>query len=228
MKNNYSNLSEALKDSTPREKMLKKVRHALLEPSDNTFKDLDIESSVYQPMEEEKDVQFAYELSKSGANFIYCTSPGDMLNKVRHLFLDKKWTEACCNDKLLTGLLNHAGISTYTSRPKDIFNKIAVTSCEYLIARTGSIMVSSMLDSGRSLPFTCDIHIVIAFTSQVVEDLRQALQQMKLKYGTRLPSMMSVITGTSRTNDIEMTMVPGGYGAKELYVFMADEESTDN
>lgn len=221
-------MSEALKDSTPREKMLKKVRHALLEPSDNLYKDLDNESSVYYPMEEEKDVQFAYELSKSGANFIYCSSPTDMMNKVKFLFMDKKWNEACCNDPLIIGLLKHAGINSYTSRTGDPFNRIAVTTCEFLIARTGSVLVSSLQDSGRSLPFTCDIHIVIAFTSQVVEDLKQALQQMKMKYGNKLPSMISIITGTARSNDIEMTMVPGGHGAKELYVFMADEESTDN
>lgn len=226
MKSNLSGHAESLKDSTSREKVLKKVRHALLEPSDSPFPDLDIESSVYTKIDEEKDVQFAYELSKSGANFIYCQSPDDMLNKVRALFVENKWFEACCNDDLLIGLLEHAGIKTYANKPNTTFHKIAVTGCECLIARTGSVLVSSAQDSGRRLPFTADIHIVIAFTSQVVEDVKHGLDFIRRKYQNKLPSMISIISGTSRSDEIEKIMVPGGHGPKEPYVFMADEDKS--
>jgi L-lactate dehydrogenase complex protein LldG len=226
MKDNNSQ-SESLKDSTSREKVLKKIRHALLDPSDNPFTDLDFESSVYTAMDEDKDVQFAYELSRLGANFIYCKSPSDMLQKVKALFVENQWKEACCNEELIGGLLHHAGISAYTGSANSAFHHISVTSCECLIARTGSIMVSSALDGGRRLPFTCDIHIVIAFTSQVVEDIRHALDFIKKKYSSKLPSMVSIISGTSRSDDIEKIMIPAGHGPKELYVFMADEESVD-
>lgn len=228
MKSKLNGQTESIKDSTTREKVLKKVRHALLEPSDNPFPDLDIESSVYAKSEEEKDIQFAYELLKWGGKFIYCTSPNDMLTKVKALFLENKWDEACCNEELIAGLLKHAGVSTYESSNDTGFHKIGVTSCECLIARTGSILVSSSQDSGRRIPFTSDIHIVIAFTSQVVEDIRHGLDFMRRKYGPRLPSMISIISGTGRCADIENIMVPVGYAAKELYVFMADEDSTDN
>lgn len=227
MKSSISGQSDSLKDSTSREKVLKKVRHALLEPSDSPFKDLDIESSVYTKIEEEQDVQFAYELSELGANFIYCKSPDDMLNKVRALFIENKWSEACCNDELLTGLLEHAGIKTYSNKANTAFHKIAVTGCECLIARTGSILVSSAQDSGRRLPFTSDIHIVIAFTSQVVEDAKQALDFIRRKYNYKLPSMISIVSGPSRSDEIEKIMIPGGHGPKELYVFMADEDKLD-
>jgi L-lactate dehydrogenase complex protein LldG len=227
MKSNY-NQTDSIKDSTTREKVLKKVRNALLEPSDNPFPDLDIESSVYAPIEEENDIQFAYELVKWGGKFIYCQSPTDMLNKVRALFTENKWNEACCNEELIAGLLRHAGINTYENKSDTVFHKIGVTSCECLIARTGSILVSSSQDSGRRIPFTSDIHIVIAFTSQVVEDIRQGIEFMRKKYGPRMPSMISIISGTSRSADIENIMVPVGHAAKELYVFMADENSTDS
>ncbi len=218
----------SLKESTTREKVLKKVRNALIEPSDNYFKDIDMDSSVYAPMQEEPDVQFAYELTASGAKFIYCNSPFDMLNKVAALFAENNWNEACCNEELIKGLLDHAGIKNFKSRADSPFNQIAVTTCECLIARTGSIVVSSAIDSGRKLPFTCDIHVVIAFTSQVVEDIKQAMDFIRNKYRQRLPSFLSIITGTSRCDDIEKVMVPSGLGAKEIYVFMADENSTDN
>lgn len=227
MKSKPAKQSESIKDSTTREKVLKKVRHALLEPSDNPFHDIDLESSVYTPFEEEKDIQFAYELTRSGANFIYCESPADMLQKLKALFEERKWTEAACKEELIAGLLEHAGITPYPGKKEQTFNKIAVTSCEGLIARTGSIVVSSRQDYGRSLPFTCDIHVVIAFTSQVVDDMRQAFTYMRSKYPDRLPSMLTIISGTARTDDLEKIMVHEGLGPKELYVFMADENSTD-
>lgn len=228
MSNRTSRLSESLKDSTSREKVLKKVRHALLEPSENPFTEHDVESSVYEKSTEESDIRFAYELVNQGAKFIYCKSPDDMLEKVKALFIENKWTEAACNEELITGLLKHAGIKSYTAHTAPVFNNIAVTSCECLIARTGSIMVSSSQFSGRKLPVTCNIHIVIAFTSQVVDDLKQAFEFMRNKYAQRLPSMISIISGSGRSDDIEKIMVSGGHGPKELFVFMADEANAEN
>jgi len=45
----------------------------------------------------------------------------------------------------------------------------------------------------------------------------------KEKYGGNFPSQMTVITGPSRTADIEKTLVMGAHGPKELYVFMIDD-----
>ena len=40
------------------------------------------------------------------------------------------------------------------------------------------------------------------------------------KYKTRLPSQITLITGPSRTADIEKTLVLGAHGPKELHVFI--------
>lgn len=225
MKNKTSPI-DTLKESTSREKVLKKVRNALLEPSDNPFPELDFDSPVYVQMSEEKDVQFAIEFTKLGGNFIYCSSPSDMLGKVQALFKDHNWNTAFCNDELIIGLLEYAGIKT--ERSLSTFMNVTVTSCECLISRTGSVMVSTGLQSGRKLPLATDIHVVIAFTSQVVEDLKQGIEFIKSKYNNNMPSMLTIISGTSRSDDIEKIMIPGGHSAREIYVFMADEANTEN
>ncbi|MCK5078809.1 MAG: LUD domain-containing protein, partial [Bacteroidales bacterium] len=51
-----------------------------------------------------------------------------------------------------------------------------------------------------------------------------ALKGMKEKYGQDLPSMISLITGPSRTADIEKTLVMGAHGPRELYVFLVDDQ----
>jgi L-lactate dehydrogenase complex protein LldG len=65
---------------------------------------------------------------------------------------------------------------------------------------------------------------VIANTSQIVPDIKDALTGMKERYGKNLPSLVSVITGPSRTADIEKTLVMGAHGPKELYLFLIDNE----
>jgi L-lactate dehydrogenase complex protein LldG len=67
------------------------------------------------------------------------------------------------------------------------------------------------------------IHICIAYTKQLVYDVKDALQLIKSKYGNNLPSLISFATGPSRTADIEKTLVVGVHGTKEVYCFLVDE-----
>ena len=65
--------------------------------------------------------------------------------------------------------------------------------------------------------------MVVAYTSQLVPDIKDALRNIKQKYDNNLPSFISFITGPSRTADIEKTLIIGAHGPKELYVFLIDD-----
>jgi len=95
-----------------------------------------------------------------------------------------------------------------------------ITGCEFLISRTGSVMVSNGNASGRRPHVAPDLHIVIANQNQVVADLENALEVMMEKYAGKLPSWVSNITGPSRTADIEKTLILGAHGPKKLIVFI--------
>lgn len=222
-RNKFNTRPEHIRESTTREKVLKNIRHALIEPADNPFSGVEFDSPVYKPMNEPPDINFAREFTLAGGKFIFCESPEDMVKKVRLVFDDHLWEQAWCKDEALSGLLRHAGIKVKTGDDEMESMKVAVTSCEYLIARFGSIMVSSRQKSGRRMHAYPEIHVVIAFTSQVVNDLKDAIEKMRIKYSGRLPSMISVVTGPSRTADIEKTLVMGAHGPKEVYLFMADD-----
>jgi L-lactate dehydrogenase complex protein LldG len=62
----------------------------------------------------------------------------------------------------------------------------------------------------------------LAYSSQLVTDLKDGFKLIKDKYGNQLPSMITTITGPSRTADIEKTLVLGAHGPKELFVFLLD------
>ena len=102
----------------------------------------------------------------------------------------------------------------------------AITSCEALIARTGSIMMSSAQQSGRTTSVYAAIHICIAYSDQLVYDVKDGLQLIREKHGGRMPSLVTFATGPSRTADIEKTLVVGVHGPKEVYVFLVERNSS--
>jgi L-lactate dehydrogenase complex protein LldG len=93
-----------------------------------------------------------------------------------------------------------------------------ITSCEALVAQTGSILVSSRTCGGRALSILPHVHVVVATVEQLVGTLDDALRTVRRRHHDRLPSMLSLITGPSRTGDIERILVLGAHGPRELHV----------
>ena len=69
-----------------------------------------------------------------------------------------------------------------------------------------------------------DVLLVYATTEQIVPGMRTAFQTVKRKYAKNKPSQMTIITGPSRTSDIEQTLVIGASGIRQVAVFLVDEE----
>lgn len=97
---------------------------------------------------------------------------------------------------------------------------VGLTSCECLIARTGTVLVSSASESGRQLHVFPPIHLVIADKNQLVEYISDGIDLISKKYAENMPSQIVHITGPSRTADIEKTLVMGAHGPKELIIFV--------
>jgi L-lactate dehydrogenase complex protein LldG len=93
-----------------------------------------------------------------------------------------------------------------------------ITACDALVAQTGSILVSSATCGGRGLSVLPHVHVVIATHDQVVGTLGDALDDARQRHAGRWPSMLSFITGPSRTGDIERILVLGAHGPRELIV----------
>ena len=95
-----------------------------------------------------------------------------------------------------------------------------ITSCESLVAQTGSILVSSATSGGRALSILPHVHVVVATIDQIVATLADALHAATAHREGHLPSMLSFITGPSRTGDIERILVLGAHGPKELILIL--------
>jgi L-lactate dehydrogenase complex protein LldG len=97
---------------------------------------------------------------------------------------------------------------------------VGITECDALVAQTGTLVVNSRTSGGRALSVLPPHHLVIARRSQLVADLPAAFEAIQQKYGLDYPSMISLVTGPSRTGDIERILVLGAHGPKKLTVVM--------
>lgn len=100
--------------------------------------------------------------------------------------------------------------------------ELGVTGCECLVAQTGSVIVSTRASGGRALSVLPPVHLVIARREQIAPDLAAALALLRQRYDGHWPSQLSLVTGPSRTSDIEKTLVLGAHGPKRLAVFFRD------
>lgn len=93
-----------------------------------------------------------------------------------------------------------------------------ISACDVLVAQTGSVVITSRSAGGRALSVLPPHHIVLARRDQMVGGLPEAFVWLKEKYGPDYPSMISLITGPSRTGDIERILVLGAHGPKKLTI----------
>jgi L-lactate dehydrogenase complex protein LldG len=93
-----------------------------------------------------------------------------------------------------------------------------ISECEALIAQTGSVLVSSGSSGGRALSVLPPHHLVLARREQLLADLPAVFAHLKRKYDSNYPSLISVITGPSRTGDIERILVLGAHGPRKLTI----------
>jgi len=64
-------------------------------------------------------------------------------------------------------------------------------------------------------------HLVVARRDQLVPDLATAFALMRKHYGGHWPSLLCLVSGPSRTGDIEKILVMGAHGPKRLAVYFA-------
>ncbi len=213
-----------MRDSTTsKEKILKKIRTALLHKSPIEMADVDTESDIFIASEEPLEIQFAQNFSAINGKFVFCENENEFIENFDFIAKDHKWENLFCLEPAIKELLKK-GKFKFSDNESDFLGvDVGLTFCECLVARTGSIVITSKQVSGRRLPVYANTHIVVAFTSQLVYTIKDALKVVREKYGTNLPSMISTITGPSRTSDIEKTLVQGAHGPKDVFVFLIDD-----
>ncbi len=205
--------------SPAKENILKKIRQALSNPVPLPFPDSEGVQKVYKTSGEDEAVIFAEEFTKLQGKFIFCADDSDLQVQLQELIQQRGWVNIYCKEEKFISLLTAASITPY---PGLASCDVAITGCEYLVARTGTIVMSAAQVSGRTVSVYAPIHICIAYNSQMLYEVKDALLFLKEKYAGNFPSFVTFASGPSRTADIEKTLVTGVHGPKEVYCFLVE------
>jgi L-lactate dehydrogenase complex protein LldG len=209
--------------------MLARIRTALASGPAPQPPQPDWNAPVHPPLPEADLAEtFAASFQRIGGEFFYCETLTQLGAELRAWLAERlpEGQQFYVWEPALQELLTAAGVP-FQATEADFKAQAAagLTSCEALVARTGSIVVAPATASGRRLSIYPDQHLVLARPSQVVAEIGDALRVVQSRYGAKLPSMMSLTTGPSRTADIEKTLVLGAHGPRRLTLFLLEDDA---
>jgi L-lactate dehydrogenase complex protein LldG len=108
--------------------------------------------------------------------------------------------------------------------PSDGGQLAAVSHAFGAIAESGTLMMVSGLDNPTTLNFLPDTHIVVLDAEDVAGDYETMWTRLRARYGVGvMPRTVNLITGPSRSADIEQTLILGAHGPRRLHVVVVAE-----
>jgi len=209
-----------MKTSSAKNNILKKIKQALNKAVPVPFEDVASKQEFFLKQDNDLEVQFAENFSTLQGRFSFCSNNKELATQLQTLFATRQWNNIFLNEAGLKAMLAQQNLQINIET--DLADcDAAITSCECLIARTGSIVLSSA-QSGRTTSVYAPVHICVAYTNQLVYDIKDGLDLLKKKYPGGLPSSITFASGPSRTADIEKTLVTGVHGPKEVFCFLVE------
>jgi len=167
------------------------------------------------PVEE----RFMANFIENGGKFIYCENNEDVLDAFDNILIENDWYEqaAFCNDKLLKEKFSGFNLDFGKNHEAPLY----VGGCEYLVANNGAILVTSNQLKEKKLSELPDNFIILAGTSQLIEDISEGLRRIKSKSKTGIPSNITTIKhfGDQKSDDF----LSYGSTTKNLYLLLLED-----
>jgi L-lactate dehydrogenase complex protein LldG len=112
---------------------------------------------------------------------------------------------------------------TCEQRVAQVGDPASLTTSFAGIAETGTLMLKSGATSPTTLNFLPDNHFVILKRSDIVGPYEDAWQKLREATQNNLPRTVNMITGPSRSADIEQKLQMGAHGPKELIILLINQ-----
>ena len=112
-------------------------------------------------------------------------------------------------------------LSSFRRRIEPAF--IGITSADYCLAETATLVMKTVPGQDRSMSLLPSIHVAVIELNQIIRNLPELYAF--LEYEGKPPdhgltTCLTLISGPSKTADIELTMVHGAHGPRELYLYV--------
>jgi L-lactate dehydrogenase complex protein LldG len=108
---------------------------------------------------------------------------------------------------------------TVESRPTVGHDALGITGCFCAIAETGTLVMASGTQTPSATFLLPDTHVAIVLADQVVRGMEEAFARIRGEQGA-LPRAVNLVSGPSRTGDIEQTIVLGAHGPRRMHVVL--------
>ncbi len=191
------------------------------------------------PPVEDFSAQFLSELELAGGEFFTATSADEALQLIssliqdsrpapvmvsgdeiiRSFFLPEKLNLILPDIEIISDPTERSGIIGVDERMAH--SDWAITGVDYLLADTGSVVLFSSPQRSRQISLLPTFHLALAKSEQILPDFPALLERVMASQDQGLqPSSITLITGPSRTADIEKTLVKGVHGPQRLVVIL--------
>ena len=123
-----------------------------------------------------------------------------------------------CWPELATLGWNHAGVHV-ESRPTVGHDALGITGCFCAIAETGTLVMVTGTPTPSATFLLPETHVAIVRIDQIVPAMEDAFSRVRSDRG-ELPRAVNLVSGPSRTGDIEQTIVLGAHGPRRLHIVL--------
>lgn len=166
------------------------------------------------------DEKFVAQFHEGGGHFIYCASEQDALAGLEQYAKEHNWPGLYISDENLRTFENKLGLKITFNNDGQM--PAVVSGCEALIAFNGGIMVHNHHTGGRRLSDLPEHHVIIAYTSQIVANLRDGMTSINLKYRDNRPGNIAVIRAPHDQN-VQMASADPNKDRNVFLVLIEDE-----
>lgn len=213
-------------ESTNKEQILAKVREAVMTRDENKFSDVNMQADTWTPFKEEDGADFTFveRFKDNGGIFIYFESKDDFIEAMRQYVVDNQWEPLCSTSLKIAEVFKDSGIELchdYATKRK---KTVSITDCECLIAQTGSVMVTDACAGSRAAFSNADVLLVYASPTQIVASMKDAMKLIKERYNNKKPSETVIISGPSKSIEIDNQLVIGAQGIRQIALFLVEDE----
>lgn len=194
------------RNTTARERILKKIRQALLKKRDHPYPQFE-DSPLYSEGPGPLPVLFAERFTANDGHFVYCESELQLMENLLALTDQKKFRKIHVWEPVLQDILDHYEFP-YLRADRDLTAlDVGIITCEALIGREGAVLLSNANAAGRRLSSMAPVLLIFAGVKQIVPDIKDGMSYIQKKYGSMLPSSLSLVNGA---------------GHQQVYVFLLD------
>ncbi len=166
------------------------------------------------------DEQFTINFKANGGKFLYCENTNEVNQNLEHILEENDWNDknVFLHDERLAEKFKKFNL-TLSKSPSEC--AYFLTTCEFLIANDGSLLISSNQIAEMKLFELPSNFIIFATTSQFVETISEGLRGIKNKNKDKIPSNITTIKHFKACDDKDFLSY--GSSSKNLYLLLLED-----